>query len=29
LQERKLQAAWVTWLEQARKQASIERKWQP
>lgn len=29
LQERKLQAAWVSWLEQARKQASIERKWQP
>lgn len=29
LQEMKLQSAWVAWLEDARKQASIERKWQP
>jgi foldase protein PrsA len=29
LQEMKLQDAWVAWLQEARKQASIERKWQP
>jgi len=29
VQEMKLQDAWVAWLQEARKQASIERKWQP
>ena len=29
LQEMKLQNAWVAWLQEARKQASIEHKWQP
>jgi len=29
LQDMKLQGAWVTWLEDARKRATIEHKWQP
>jgi foldase protein PrsA len=29
LQDVKLQAAWVDWLDEARKQATIDRKWQP
>jgi foldase protein PrsA len=29
LREMKLQSAWLQWLDDARKRASIERKWQP